>query len=320
MNRSLVRAAACTLAAAAVTAALLAVPASTPSQAATFTLSDSNCSSFNWDSGTNTLTCVTSGGGGGGALSCSILLSNGSPTVSTAETVTANCSGATGTVTYTWTAAAGNVSGCQPIVQRASPSQNVADVAAPGGSTALNCTYNLSANDSGTNTTSTPSKGISYSTGGGGGGGNIVCNMPNGGATHVVNATWGTSQLYYSVNIGGFGPNDAIVVKFTTSSITTATGKGSISAVEYADPQAPRTGALSASPCDFGASALPLKGGGVAAFANDTAPYSYFSLVNPKTGTATLQANTTYYWSIENSSCPSGSCNVLITFNKVPGT
>jgi hypothetical protein len=314
MNRSLVRAAACTLAAAAVTTLLLAVPASTPSYAATFTFTDSSCSSFNWD-GSN-LTCVTSGGGGGGAISCSIALSNGSPTVSTPETLTANCSGYTGTVSYTWSGGGG---GCPAIVQEGA-SPNKADVAAPGGSTALNCNYNLVASDNGTNTSSSPTKQISYTTGGGGGGGGgtINCNMPNGGATHVINATWGTSQLYYSVNVGGFGPNDAIVVKFTTSAVTGATSKGYVQTVEYSDPLAPRTGSLSANPCDFG-TGLPKVGGGSTVFQNDTAPWEYFSLNNPKTGAATLLPSTTYYFNISNASC-SGSCNIQVTFTKPSGS
>ena len=316
MNRSLVRPAVSVLAAAAVTIALLAVPASTPSQAASFTLSDPNCSSFTWDSTSSTLTCNASGGGGGGAFSCSIAASVGSPTVSQAEVLTANCSNAAGTVTYTWSAAAGNAGGCPTgITQRASP--NVADVPAPGGTTSLNCTYKLSANDS--VTTVTPNKQLSYSTGGGGGGGGgggpVSCTLPNGGQTRLIDAQWGSATTF---NTSGFGPYDAVVIRFTTSGATTATGKGYLRGVEFQSPITPRTGALSSVPCDFNGG-LAKVGGGRSAFANDSAPWLYFSLVATKSGMATLQPNTTYYFNMINVGCTS-SCDMQMYLQKPSGS
>ena len=62
MNRSLFRATASTCAAAALTFTFLAVPASSPSQAASLTISDSNCDSFTL-TGTapnQTLNCIVS--------------------------------------------------------------------------------------------------------------------------------------------------------------------------------------------------------------------------------------------------------------------
>ena len=320
MIRSLVRPAASVLAAAAVTAILLAIPASTPSQAASFTLSDPNCSSFTWDGNTNTLTCVTSGGGGGGAVTCSsISVSTGAPTVATAEVLTANCSGGVAALSYTWTLQSG--AGCAGVTPKANPAQ--ADVPAPGGSSALSCTYKVSATDGATNASA--NKTINYSTGGGGGGGGggpIACSNVSG-ATHVVDATWSSNGTYLTANVGGFGPSDAIVVRFTTSIITSATGKGYIRAVEYSDPIAPRTGTISSQPCDFSAGIPVANGGGLgAAFANDTAPWLYFTLVNPKSGFATLQASTTYYFNMINAGCISGSgtCNMQIYFVKPSGS
>jgi len=324
MNRSFVRAAACALAAAAVTAVLLAVPAATPSQAASITISDPNCTGFNWDSASNTLSCTGGGGGGGGSISCSITLSTGSPTLSTAETLTANCSGSTGTVTYQWTAAAGNAGACPGITAQANPIK--ADVAAPGGSTALNCTYNLSANDSGTNTTSTPSKQISYSVGGGGGGGggggNISCN--GFASTHVIDAgTWLANGLYYTANAGGFGQNDAVVVKFTTTNVTTSSKIGSFNGVEYQAPTTPRYGALSDTPCDFTNGLLVVgSGGSRTAFAPGSVGISsQYTLFNAKPTAATLLPNTTYYINIANMPGTCGvSCDMLITIKKPSGT
>src|SRR5437879_5339984 len=161
MNRSLVRPAACALAAAAFTLVLLAVPASSPS-AQTITLSGFGCSgTVAWNSANNTLTCQTSGG----TFGCSISASpSASTTVTTPVTLTANCSNAAGSVTYTWTAGA-NVAACPTIASGASQEP----LTAPGGTTALSCGYNLSANDGAT--TATTNKTVSYSTGGGGGGG-----------------------------------------------------------------------------------------------------------------------------------------------------
>ena len=316
MIRSLVRPAAGVLAAAAVTAILLAVPASTPSQAASFTFSDPNCSSFSWDG--VTLTCVTSGGGGGGAVACSsISVSTGSPTLATAEVLTANCSGGVAALSYTWSLQSG--AGCPTPTPKANPAQ--ADVAAPGGSTALACQYKVQATDGATNASA--NKTINYSTGGGGGGGGggpISCSNVNG-ATHVIDATWTSAGTYLSANFGGFGPNDAIVVRFTTSIITSATAKGYIRAVEYSDPIAPRTGTLSSQPCDFTGGVPVTNGGGLgSAFANDTAPWLYFTLNYPRTGFAMLQPSTTYYFNMINTPCPSGSCNVQIYFQKPSGS
>jgi len=130
--------------------------------------------------------------------------------------------------------------------------------------------------------------------------------------------------LGYTANVGGFGPNDAVVVRFTTSAATTSTATGYIQAVEYQDPPSGRTAALSAIPCDF-TGGLPKVGGGTNAFGpNDNAPWASISLVGPKSGASTLLPSTTYYFNIRNSpgsTCgSSGSCNMLITLSKPSGT
>src|SRR6266487_1618819 len=198
MNRSLFRAAAWTLAAAAATLALLAVPASSPSQAASFTLSDANCSSFGLTDnggGNFTLNCNTSTPN----FSCSIGTSNSTPTLATAVTLTANCSGAAGTVSYTWTPANTNVGGCPNTASTTSQ----ASLAAATGSTAISCVYKLSAND--TATTVTPSKTVGYTTGGGGGGGggggttDTSASTSQGWTPKVISLPW-ANQLVYTAN------------------------------------------------------------------------------------------------------------------------
>jgi len=97
MNRPLFRAAASTLAAAALTLVLLAVPASSPSQAASLSISDPNCDSFTL-TGTapnQTLNCIVSS-----VPSCTV----GGPTsgqLGSAIALTASCSPAA--TSYAWT-------------------------------------------------------------------------------------------------------------------------------------------------------------------------------------------------------------------------
>ena len=341
MNRSLVRSAACALAAAAFTLILLAVPASSPS-AQTITLSGFGCSgTVAWNSNTNTLTCQTSGG----TFGCSIAASVSSPTVSSAETLTANCSNNAGSVSYAWSLRTGSTAGCPAITS----TTNQAILSAPNGTTALTCTYDLSAND--TATTVTPSKALSYSTGGGGGGGGgggpdtSACTAL-GLNPKVVVANWAGAQID-TVNGVGFGPNDAVIVQFTTGSFTTSTvsGIGSLSAVEFSGPTSPRAGALSASPCDFTVG-MPqyqwstknsvAKQCNTTVFSGTMGPQVGFSvatltdLATQKSTTCQvlLQPNTTYYWNLTNFSppppigstqCNQSTCNMRITLTKPVG-
>jgi hypothetical protein len=167
---------------------------------------------------------------------------------------------------------------------------------------------------------------VSYTTGGGGGGGGggstdtTACT--NLGLTpHVISVPWVASQLIYTVNNGGFGPSDAIVLKFTTpATIPAGTGLGKVSAVEYNSSPSTRSGSLSPNPCEFG---LPgtLPGAG---FAGANGPSISFKLPGSTKTALLLQANTTYYFNIRNdpgSTCSSnGSCDMLITLSKPSGS
>ena len=311
MNRSLVRAAACTLAAAALILVLLAVPASSPSQAASFTFSGSNCTSFSWDASSNTLTCNSSSPG---TFGCSISASpSASTTVTTAVTLTANCSDQAGSIAYTWTAAA-NAAGCPSIASGASQET----LTAPGGTTTLSCGYNLSANDGAT--TATANKTVSYSSGGGGGGGGGSIQCAGFATTQVIDIKWGSAA---TATTSSFGANDAIVVRFTTSTpITTSIAKGYVKAAQFVDGDTGRTGTLSETYCDF-SGGLPIPGSTLtSAFFNDVAPTIYFSLSTVKTGYPTLQPGKMYYFNIKNASCSSlsGTCNMSITLSKPSGT
>ena len=55
-------------------------------------------------------------------------------------------------------------------------------------------------------------------------------------------------------------------------------------------------------------------------FVNDTAPWLYFSLVAVKSGMPSLQPNTTYYFNMINTNCPSGStCDMQMFLVKPNG-
>ena len=344
MNRSLVRPAAHALAAAAFTLILLAVPASSPS-AQTITLSGFGCSgTVAWNSSSNTLTCQTSGG----TFGCSIAASVSSPTVSSAETLTANCSNNAGIISYAWSLRTGSTAGCPTTTS----TTNQAILSAPNGTTALACTYDLSAND--TATTVTPSKALSYSTGGGGGGGGgggpvdtSAC-VALGLNAKVIVANWNGAQIdTFTSNSTSFGPNDALIIQFTTGSFTTSTltGLGSLSGVEFGGPTTQRSGALSTSACDF-TGGMPMykwstKQAATAqcattAFSNNAGPGIGFSvatltdLASQKSLVCQtlLQANTTYYWNLTNFSpppptgtqqCNQSACNMRITLSKPAG-
>ena len=237
---------------------------------------------------------------------CTIVQSNPAGTLPVgggSPTLTANCTGGGAVASWSWTG--GFAQGATSAIVTGSvlsSTQFTATATNAGGSTATNYTVNVAT--------------------GGGGGGPISC--PGFATTRVLDMNWTPKpQLGYTVNVGGFGPNDAIVVRFTTSASTTSTAMGYIQAAEFSDPPSGRTAALSATPCDF--VGLPKVGGGTTAFGpGDIAPKAYFTLFNPNTGNPTLLPSTTYYFNISNStpsSCQSsGSCNMIITLSKPSGS
>ena len=254
----------------------------------------SNCSMSGPDGNGNfTLTCQTSGG----TFTCSsISASPSAPSLTQSVTLTANCSNNVGSISYTWTAAGANAVGCPSIGTGAS--QEILPV--PTGTSPINCTYNLSATDT-TPTTALANKTLSYTTGGGGGGGgggNIDTSACTalGLTARVVTVAWGDNTV---VRPPTFGPNDALIVQFTTSSVTTSNSKGNISAVEFNGPWALRAGALSDRPCDFTVG-LPIAQSTSFTWFNGQNPSFGFSVANPVRRAATLLPNTTYYLNITN--------------------
>jgi hypothetical protein len=162
----------------------------------------------------------------------------------------------------------------------------------------------------------------------------------------VVVANWSGAQIDTSSGVS-FGPNDAVIVQFTTGSFTTSTvsGIGSISAVEFGGPTTPRSGALSASACDFTVGVPTYKWSTKSGVASQCGTTVFSGVMGPAAGfsvatltdlasqksticQALLQPNTTYYWNLTNFSppppsgttqCNQSACNMRITLTKPVG-
>lgn len=78
---------------------------------------------------------------------------------------------------------------------------------------------------------------------------NGVC--PGYANTRVLTLNWDAPKRLYTVDFGGFGITDAIVVRFTTGGFSTGGSLVSVSAAEYNGPPSTREAALSDLPCDF---------------------------------------------------------------------
>src|SRR5438093_2489315 len=137
-----------------------------------------------------------------------------------------------------------------------------------------------------------------------------------------------------------------MIVVFTTSSLTTSTSSGSISGVQYVDPDTTRSWALSDKPCDFtaGLNLYKSKSGVLtqcknfdgsaqrSASTGSISPQNGFTVANAGTScNALLNAGTPYYWNLTNFSpapgvagstqqCNAGHCNMIITLTKPSGT
>ena len=328
MNRSLVRSAACTIAAAAFTLIVLAVPASSPSQAASIniTVNGAACSSFSWNSTTNTLDCSTSTGSTP-PTGCSFA---GAPGTAQAApysyNLTASC---TSNDVTSWQWSGGSTATTAQIV----------------GSISATTVFNVKATNS---SGGTWNGGVTISIGGappppppGGGSPDTSACTALGLNPKVVVAAWASNTTLYTGNAGNFGPNDALIVQFTTGSIASplsgtkgggSVSIGHISSAEYQGPTTPRAGSLSASPCDFTVG-LPMGDGcGTTMFSGDTAPSKGFTVTTPPSSgacAAILQPNTTYYWNLTNfvpapptgtQQCGQSTCNMIITLTKPSGT
>jgi hypothetical protein len=134
--------------------------------------------------------------------------------------------------------------------------------------------------------------------------------------TRVIDLSWSNPQRMYTHDVGGFGPRDALVVRFTTGPKSGDGLMPRISAAAYRSPPHWRFATLSSKPCDFEPQATPwasMAGKSITAvFAlgeNPSLPYYPI-----------LETNRTYYLNIRNSddsSCTSsGVCDMYVDLVK----
>jgi len=141
-------------------------------------------------------------------------------------------------------------------------------------------------------------------------------------ARRDLTLNWASPTRLFSSSVGGFNPNDVLVIAFTTGSVSSPDNNlPHIAVAEFVDGPSTRVAVLSTVPCDFttGIAGYPgsfSNGSTVTiSFAVGTgANFGYY----PK-----LSTNTTYYMNVKNdanSSCFfTGSCNVAVDLVKPGG-
>ncbi|HTR58116.1 MAG TPA: hypothetical protein VMM27_08070 [Casimicrobiaceae bacterium] len=309
MRRSFLRQALVVLAAGAVFLPMAVYHGDT-AQAASITFPDTCSMSGPDGSGNFTLNCQTTGGPGLPGQ-CSIAYSpSNNVAANTSVQMTVNCNTGAPFTSYSWTGgfAAGQTGQT---------------------TTAANVTTSASGNVTVSNSVGPTIVNWSVTVGGGGGGGPVDTSAcTNMGLTpRVVTVAWGSNTV---VRPPSFGPNDALIVQFVTSSVTTSIAKGNISAVEFNGPYAPRAGALSDIPCDFGVG-LAKSGSSSRTWFNGSNPSFSFTVSNPLKNYPTLLPNTPYYLNITNfvpapppltgtQECGQSNCPMQITLTKPTGT
>jgi hypothetical protein len=228
-------------------------------------------------------------------------------------TLTMTCTGGDPPTTVNWSAGAPGATTCDGV-HSCTASPTIAATTQFTG-TAANGAGSASSSKSTT---------VSVQTGGGGGGGGISCaGFTN---TLVIDVTWpanGSLIPYYTSQFGGFGPNDAVVMRFTASAAAASTGAGVVKGVEFQSPPANRVGSLSTTPCDFTGGVQEAKCFGAMAKFDNSAP-SLGLTQGTSTGSCkvALQPGVTYYLNLfnENRSCGSTACDMVLYFQKPSGT
>jgi hypothetical protein len=233
----------------------------------------------------------------------------------------ANCAPSAG-LTYTWTRTA-PTAGAPTNASTATPSDTLA---ANTGASGVVYTWQVVACSSpGVCDTKTVSVTVPAP---GGGGGGADCSSQGFVHTRFIDIGWPASGTSWNtIAMGGFGTNDALVIKFTppAGSASAVNQVGSISLAEYGDPLTGRYAVLSTSACDFNGT-----GGAFTVPALQVSSTISWSLqVGRKDAGPYVQLNagTSYYLNLKNRSsdgvsptCASGSCNMVINWLKPPGT
>ena len=170
--------------------------------------------------------------------------------------------------------------------------------------------------------------------GGGGGGGGASgwpVSCPGFTKTLSIDLPWAStdsSTRILTSNNGGFGSNDALVVRLTPPAGTASYSSGTISMAEYGGGPITRYSQISTSPCDFALAATPANW--YLAYNVSTGSSLSYSLQvggSQQAWITLLTPGTTYYLNVKNTTytgvqtCPPGSqCNMFLDFFKPPGT
>jgi len=269
--------------------------------------------------------CVISGGNNG-SPSCSILV-NQSPSSSAggAVSLSANCSNYNASAYY-W-AKNGVAFGT---------SASIADqLASNSGSSAVSYRYELNAC---TSSSCLPSTSVAISVPAGTviaappqGSGQFPATCPGFTKTINIDLPWqstDSSTRVLTSNYGGFGSNDALVVRFTAPAGSASYSAGWVSMAEWGGGPLTRYSQISTSPCDFTLASTPANWN-VQYNVSTGASLSYSLQAGGSQGPYIflMQPGTSYYLNVKNttyqgtSTCPSGSqCNMFLDFFKPPGT
>ena len=314
--------------AALIAAAGLTLGASGPATAMTITLSDPNCTA----TGANlvngnvdiTVSCTsTTPPTAGAPTGCTLSASPSAPTAGQAFTVTGKCTGGTAPITFALSGT--GVPGGTTLTQNTANSAS-ADSFSTTATAGAAYSYTATASNSAATGVAVASLNFTVATAGGGGGGSTTapnCSAQGFAATRHIKLDWNNlGKVYYSKDVGSFGPDDALVLELTVPTNAPVTNTlRTISGAEWIDLGVPRSAYLSTKACDFstsvfgyGSESAGTSFGVSFAVGNATSAgrWAFPSPVPPK-----VAPGTTVYLNVKNStagSCGSGSCNIFATF------
>jgi len=137
--------------------------------------------------------------------------------------------------------------------------------------------------------------------------------------TRVIDLDWANPTRKYTRDMGGFGVRDALVIRFTTGSVSSEKNLPRVVAAQYKSSPSSRRATLSPKPCDFGPQPML----GSAGEGNSVTMVFALGSGNGGLHYAVLPLNTTYYVNIKNTpnaTCESsGVCDMFVELMKPTG-
>ncbi len=305
----------------------LTLGASGTAAAMTITLSDPNCMA----TGANlvngnvdiTVSCTsTTPPTAGAPTGCTLSASPSAPAAGQAFSVTGRCTGGTAPITFALSSSTGSLGNLTQSSANSASSQYSTTAGAAG----TTYTYTAVASNGTAPDFNVPQLSVTVaspppppppSTG------TPNCSAQGFANTRHIRLDWNNlGKVYYSKDVGSFGPDDALVLELTVPTTATVTNTlRTISGAEWIDLGVPRSAFLSTKACDFSTSVFGYgsESAGTSfgvsfavGSANSAGRWGFPNPVPPK-----VAPGTTVYLNIKNStagSCGSGSCNVFATF------